>query len=96
MAPGDDFGLENGVPAPLFRCVLALGVSSCQVNKTLRWLAKIEVRPSHARTKKRRKFDVVAVRTRFGVSNALGLRPSVVWMASGGSPDVPRDVLGAS
>ena len=70
--------------------------SSSQVNKTLRWLAKIEVRPSHARTKKRRKFDVVAVRTRFGVPNALGLRPSVVWMASGGSPDAPRDALGAT
>ena len=70
--------------------------TSSEVNKTLHWLTKIEVRPSFDRTKKRRNFDVVAVRTRFGVPNALGLRPSVVWMASGGSPDAPRDALGAS
>ena len=38
----------------------------------------------------------MAVRTRFGVPNALGLRPSVVRMACGGSPDAPQGALGAS
>ena len=69
-------------------------LSSSEVNKTLHWLTKIEVRPSFDRSKKRRNFDPEAVRTRFCLPNALGPHAGVVWMARGGSPDGPRGDLG--
>ena len=68
--------------------------TSSEVNKTLHWLTKIEVRPSFDRTKKRRNFDAEAVRTRFCLPNALRPRPGVVRMARGGSPDAPQGDLG--
>ena len=67
--------------------------SASEVNKTLHWLTKIEVRPSFDRTKKRRNFDAEAVRTGFGVPNARGSGSVVVRMARGGSPDAPCNVL---
>ena len=68
--------------------------TSSEVNNTLHWLTKIEVRLSFDRTKKRRNFDAEAVRTRFCLPNALRPRPGVVRMACGGSPDAPQGDLG--
>ena len=68
--------------------------SSSEINKTLYWLTKIEVRPCFERTKNQRNFDVGAVRSCCCLPNALGARPGVVWMARGGSPDAPRGDLG--
>ena len=68
--------------------------ASSEVNKTLHWLTKIEVRPSFDHTKKRRNFDAEAVRTRFCLPNALRPRPGVVRMTRRGSPDAPQSDLG--